>query len=101
MSKPSDGMELDELRDEFDWMFEFQSHIAERIMGDSDVHNHVEYVRKLEAENTKLRELAKYAILCSEGDIRCVACPYHETSDGCIVCNIHSAANGLGIEVTA
>lgn len=29
-------------------------------------------------ENEKLRELAKYAILCSEGDVRCVACPYHK-----------------------
>ena len=58
--RPSDGMELDELRDEYDWMYEFQSLMAERIRGDADVHNLVDYVCKLEDENAKLREeLAK------------------------------------------
>ena len=52
--RPSDGMELDELRDEFDWMFEFQSRMAERIRGDADVHNLADYVGKLENENAKL-----------------------------------------------
>lgn len=54
--RPSDGMELDELRDEYDWMYEFQSLMAERIRGDADVHNLVDYVSKLQAENAKLRE---------------------------------------------
>lgn len=57
MSKPSDGMTLDELRDEFDWMFEFQSRMAERIRQDADVHNLVDYVTGLEVENAALREL--------------------------------------------
>lgn len=55
MSRPSDGFTIEELRDEFDWMFEFDSRMAERIRGDADVHNLVDYVNKLEAENAKLR----------------------------------------------
>lgn len=54
--RPSDGMTLEELREEFDWISEFQSRMAERIRGDADVHNLVDYVGKLESENTKLRE---------------------------------------------
>lgn len=52
--RPSDGMTLDELRDEFDWMCEFQSRMAERIRGDADVHNLVDYVRKLEADRERM-----------------------------------------------
>ena len=57
MSRPSSGMTLDELRDEYDWMYEFQSRMAGRIRDDADVHNLADYVTKLEAENAKLREL--------------------------------------------
>lgn len=57
--RPSDGMGLDELREEFDWISEFQSRMAERICGDADVHNLVDYVGKLESDNDKLRELCK------------------------------------------
>ncbi len=53
--RPSDGMGLEELREEFDWISEFQSRMAERIRGDEDVHNLVDYVEKLERENTRLR----------------------------------------------
>lgn len=56
MSRPSDGMTLEELREEYDWLYEFQSLMAERISGNPDVHNHADYVNKLEAENAKLRE---------------------------------------------
>lgn len=49
-------MTLEELREEYDWLYEFQSYIAERISGDPDVHNHADYVNKLESENAKLRE---------------------------------------------
>ena len=52
-------MTFDELCDEFDWMFEFQGRMAERIRDDTDVHNLVDYVTKLETENAKLRELVK------------------------------------------
>ncbi len=52
--RPSDGMTLDELRDEFDWICEFQSRMAERIRGDADVHNLVDYVRKLEADRERM-----------------------------------------------
>ena len=55
--RPSDGMTLDELREEFDWMYEFQSRMAERIREDADVHNLADYVGKLERENAELREL--------------------------------------------
>ena len=57
--RPSDGMTLDELREEFDWMYEFQSRMAERIRGDADVHNLADYVGKLETENDGLRELVR------------------------------------------
>ena len=62
MSRPSDGFELDELRDEFDWMYEFNSRMAERIRGDADVHNLVDYVTNLESDNAKLRELLRQAL---------------------------------------
>lgn len=62
MSRPSDGFEPDELRDEFDWMYEFNSRMAERIRGDADVHNLVDYVTNLESDNAKLRELLRQAL---------------------------------------
>lgn len=54
----------------------------------------------LKAENEKLRDLAKYAILCSECDALCEGCPYHTTEDGHIICTIRKAAAELGIEVS-
>lgn len=53
---PSEGMTLEELRPEFDWMFEFQSRMAERIRADADVHNLADYVAKIESENAKLQK---------------------------------------------
>ena len=55
MSRPSDGFTFDELREEFDWIYEFQSRMAERIREDADVHNLVDYVRKLERSNEWLQ----------------------------------------------
>lgn len=70
MSRPSDGMTLDELRDEFDWMFEFDSRMAERIREDADVHNLVDYVTGLETDNAALREeLAKWERLAAGIDL--------------------------------
>ena len=74
MSRPSDGFEPDELRDEFDWMYEFNSRMAERIRGDADVHNLVDYVGKIESENAKLRELACTLVYCMQ---------VHNDCDGC------------------
>lgn len=51
------------------------------------------------SENEKLRDLAKYAIICSEGDALCEGCPYHTTEDGHIVCTIRKAAAELGVEI--
>lgn len=90
--RPSDGMELDELRDEFDWMFEFQSRMAERIRGDADVHNLVDYVDKLESENAKLRESVRR--LMTQRDERLATAEHksNELSEGvsrhllCIAC---------------
>lgn len=56
MSRPSDSFELDELKEEYDWLYEFDSRMAERITHDPDVHNLVDYVNKLESENAKLRD---------------------------------------------
>lgn len=50
-------MTLEELREEYDWISEFQSRMAERIRGNPDVHNLVDYVNQLEAENAELRKL--------------------------------------------
>ena len=55
-TKPSADFTLEELRAEYDWLYEFQSHLAERIRGDADVHSLADYVAKIEAENAKLRE---------------------------------------------
>lgn len=52
-------MTLDELRDEFDWMFEFMGRMAERIRDDKNVHNLADYVHKIEDENDRLRELVR------------------------------------------
>ena len=56
MSRPSVFFDsVDELRNEYDWMYEFMSRMAERIRGDADVHNLADYVQKLEDENARLR----------------------------------------------
>ena len=65
---PSDGFTFDELREEYDWMSDFMSRMAERIRDNADVHSLAGYVAKLESENAKLRELVK--------DIDEVADPY-------------------------
>ncbi len=54
--RPSDGWELDELRDEFDWMHDFLASMAERIRQDPDVHSLADYVDKLEEQRDHLRE---------------------------------------------
>ena len=68
-----DGMDYEELLSEAEWMSDFLSMMAERITKDPDVHNLVDYVRKLEdetdslhgriafleEENAKLRELVQ------------------------------------------
>ena len=46
---------VDELRNEYDWMYEFMGRMAERITNDPDVHNLADYVQKLEDENARLR----------------------------------------------
>lgn len=75
--KPSNGMTLEELRDEFDWMYEFQSRMAERIRDDADVHSLAGYVGKLESENAKLRELcADMFKLAGEGYV-----PFEDADD--------------------
>lgn len=71
MSRPSDGMTLDELREEFDWISDFQSRMAERIRGDADVHNLVDYVAKLESDKTKLEGLVLDALAFA------LACVWH------------------------
>lgn len=107
MSKPSDGFELDELRDEFDWMCEFNSRMAERIRGDADVHNLAEYVSKLEGENDRLRDLVKtaYAVieeLCGfvENSPGCAMCPTNQDEDkACGSAEVYSLMRELEIEV--
>lgn len=68
--------------------------LAQRIIGQIS-HEGFELID----DNEKIRDLAKYAILCSEGDALCEGCPYHTTEDGHIVCTMRKAAAELGIEV--
>lgn len=87
--RPSEGMTLDELREEFDWISEFQSRMAERICGDADVHNLVDYVGKLESENARLRELVKHLNVCNYytsiecENVPCHECPYDNDTGNC------------------
>ena len=66
---------------------------------DAHMHGFAAGYEFAEDEIKKLQELAKYAILCSEGDALCEGCPYHTTEDGHIVCTIRKTAIELGIEV--
>ena len=89
MSRPSDEFDETELRDEFDWMYEFNSRMAERIRGDADFHSLAGYVSELEDENAslhgriafledenaKLRRLACKLHHCQK-HTECVDCPY-------------------------
>lgn len=94
-------MTLDELRDEFDWMFEFQSRMAERIRDDEDVHNLVDYVTKLEAENAKLRELVRDVYALHWSGLDCTECPWIgecDTDGGCPWLGImHDRMRELGL----
>lgn len=54
--RPSEGWELEELREEFDWMYEFNSRMAERITDDPDVHSLAAYVEKIERTNAELHK---------------------------------------------
>ena len=110
MSRPSDGMTLDELRDEFDWMLEFNSRMAERICEDPDVHSLASYVTKLETENAKLQGLATTAwkaaaALCEAFGGPCS--PDYETKehrscplgdDLCIYGKLQGSLRDMGIE---
>lgn len=96
MSRPSDDMTLEELREEYDWIYEFQSRMAERISGDPDVHNHVDYVNQLEVENAKLRELMLAAWKCIHSGLSCSDC--RTIAGGC---TLKTAMRELGIEVDA
>lgn len=66
----------------------------------SDINRFADMAQSLESENTKLRELAKYAIYCAEGDLRCEGCPLRDNSNTeHVICGMHRIAHELGIEV--
>lgn len=60
-----------------------------------------ESMGRVEERCAKLRELCKWAILCSEGDVRCEACPYHEDADSYVTCSMRAAAIDLDVELPA
>ena len=69
---------------------------------DAHMHGFAAGYEFAEDEIKKLQELAKYAILCSEGDVRCEACPYHDkTAEPHIICTMRKAAIELGVELPA
>ena len=99
IDRPSDGMGLDELREEFDWISEFQSRMAERICGDADVHNLVDYVGKLESENAKLRELVRWMYNRMDESCAVQHCYAPSPIDYDTLMQAHARAYELGIEV--
>ena len=89
-----DGMDYEELLDECEWMGGFLSLMAERITEDPDVHNLVDYVRKTEDENAKLRELMRKFFVCQNHRV-CEQCPYEDDPS----CDFRHEFRELGIEV--
>ena len=74
---------------------------AKLVMHESVQKHNEKLINSEREKNKKLQELAKYAILCSEGDVRCEACPYHDkTAEPHIICTMRKAAAELGIEVS-
>lgn len=55
---------------------------------------------QLQAENNKLRELARYTIKCSAGEVDCQTCPFGEVSTRGKVtsCKVETAARELGVD---
>lgn len=102
MSRPSDEFDETELREEFDWMYEFNSRMAEQIRGNPDVHSLHDYVRKIEWENTKLRELVAdmWRGMCNNYSRNCFVCRHYPraASPNC-ECEFRTRMRELGIEV--
>ena len=96
MSRPSDSFELDELKEEFDWMYEFESRMAERITHDPDVHNLVDYVNKLESENSKLKTLLSNALILTGFNERQYLDKYLREEEGT---TLFRELKSVGIEV--
>ena len=99
--RPSADFTTEELRAEYDWLYEFQSHLAERIRGDEDVHSLADYVAKIEDENAKLRELVVALQRCQDG--RCDGeCPMFTPEDNIRgvppVCEAYGVMRKLGLE---
>jgi hypothetical protein len=97
MSRPSDDFEPDELKEEYDWLYEFESHMAERITHDPDVHNLVDYVNKLESENAKLRTLLSYALILTGFNERQYLDKYLREEEGT---TLFRELKSVGIEVS-
>lgn len=97
MSRPSDDFELDELKEEYDWLYEFNSRMAERITHDPDVHNLVDYVNKLESENAKLRTLLSSALIITGFNERQYLDKYLREEEGT---TLFRELKSVGIEVS-
>ena len=97
MSRPSDDFELDELKEEFDWLYEFDSRMAERITNDPDVHNLVDYVNKLESESAKLRALLTDALILTGFNERQYLDKYLREEEGT---TLFRELKSVGIEVS-
>jgi len=94
MKRPSVFFDnVDELRNEYDWMYEFMGRMAEHIRGDADVHSLADYVYKIEGDNAKLRQLVRHLMACGRNK-DCDTCPYREEP-----CDFDHDARELGIEV--
>lgn len=104
MSRPSVFFDnVDELRNEYDWMYEFMSRMAESIRGNPDVHSLHDYVAKIEDENARLRELVRGLDHCmrstSSSSDECAGCPLQGWSTDGFQCTKSDRMRELGIEV--
>ena len=59
-------------------------------------HNRVDYVRKLEHDNAKLRELVQVGLRCC--DFRCGGCKFNKHG-ACYVGEFEDEARELGVDV--
>lgn len=105
--RPSDGFTFDELREEYDWMSDFNDRMAKHC-GTKDCPSLVAYVNKLESENAKLRELAAGVghLLFSLDVDYCASCPKDSINHPCPVytvgggeCLYKTDMRELGVEV--
>lgn len=81
---------------------ESRTEMCERVVDmEAELERMCEQARKVHDECERLRVLAKYTLLCSEGDVRCEGCPLRDVSAkrSHVVCGARHVARKLGVEL--